>query len=1156
MSKIGRGGYEMSGLSYKTRAGSTPNGKPKIYFCCHPQGFLRYFEKISGEILELWDCSIWYDSLHGTPEYDRSRDELFRDDLMQMQMFVVLITEEFLYCENRARCEEFVLAKEHHIPILPILVNQGLAAEFNRICGNIQFLDRTSTDITEIPYKEKLKKFMESVLITEDFKNKIREAFDAYVFLSYRKKDRKYAQELMRLIHAHEFCRDIAIWYDEFLVPGENFNDSIQKALKSSKIFAMAVTPNLVNEKNYVMETEYPMAKNSDIRILPVEMQPTDRSRLNECYEALPECISARNDVSLANTLRNALNDIAVCEKNSSPEHLFFIGLAYLGGVDVEVDPPKGVGLIREAAEAGVSEAIDKLVALYQTGYGIAMDYEQAIIWQEKLVMNREQEFEKCPCEEKAIVLLDSKMKLGNMYIEVYNDLRADCVCEQFFQLLNDRKPYIQHSQEQNYCLWYYETKANIYGAHGNVKEQRKVIQKYQQLAYEYWEESGTEHAFHMNIAGYANIAAVEMNAGNLEDARIGYEKAKQLSEVLDEKVQSEETKQLRLKLYLKCGDILYRQQKIAGAMQEYQRALRLAEQLEKDHPSSFHKKQIFACYKALGDGCSYRDNFACIGGKKDAQEFYKKGLAIIEKLAEQESTINHKRMLATAYENLADELLRAKDLMEEPPKEALEYYRKALELAKQFVECSHSSQSWMDLAGSYEKIGSFYGVSDAAKSLKNETTDSGLELEYLVMAARASEKAVDRSGGIVAKRNLWVAYFRLKTFYMTKEDIQNRKLYHQKMLLLSKEICEETHSLEDEMMLVSDYREMSNIADLEEDYESEEKYKQKSLAICKTIVAKEPSVAKYQKNLAMEYYNHANFYERMGRKEEEFDCHKKRLAILEEVGLEDFSTANQWQIAGAYREIAKYYCANKDWETAKLYLQKNVDIYEKLAKEECDINSLDRMMDAWSYFAVNAERCERYEEANQYVMRELEVAKQLYEKENYDTSRYHKLVYGYKCLVRNCLCSKNYEEAKKYEKEYYELAKGAQQKFGPDIRMISGNSPIEYFGYCLRLMHQLYEEQAELWKENKEYEDAKKAYEEAIHYCEEFTKAFPEDCSGRFRLAAMNFKRGLAEPGYCYCYYMRQAAEIWEKLAEEYPDNVSYSHNAKVARSNLEEDS
>ena len=69
-------------------------------------------------------------------------------------------------------------------------------------------------------------------LVSDEMAEKVRAAFDAYIFLSYRKKDRKYANELMRLIHKNDFCRDIAIWYDEYLVPGEDFNNAITEALK------------------------------------------------------------------------------------------------------------------------------------------------------------------------------------------------------------------------------------------------------------------------------------------------------------------------------------------------------------------------------------------------------------------------------------------------------------------------------------------------------------------------------------------------------------------------------------------------------------------------------------------------------------------------------------------------------------------------------------------------------------------------------------------------------------------------------------------------------------------------------------------------------------------------------------------------------------
>ena len=34
----------MANLKYKTRGDSSPLGKPRVYFCCHPGDFDNYFE--------------------------------------------------------------------------------------------------------------------------------------------------------------------------------------------------------------------------------------------------------------------------------------------------------------------------------------------------------------------------------------------------------------------------------------------------------------------------------------------------------------------------------------------------------------------------------------------------------------------------------------------------------------------------------------------------------------------------------------------------------------------------------------------------------------------------------------------------------------------------------------------------------------------------------------------------------------------------------------------------------------------------------------------------------------------------------------------------------------------------------------------------------
>lgn len=137
-------------------------------------------------------------------------------------------------------------------------------------------------DTTQFSFEEKLKKYLDTIFIKDEIIEKIRQSFIGYIFLSYRKKDRKYAQELMKLIHSYEFCCDIAIWYDEFLIPGENFDEAIQKAMTNSNLMTISVTPSLLEESNYIMEHEFPDAKALKLPIIPVILSPTDREALKK----------------------------------------------------------------------------------------------------------------------------------------------------------------------------------------------------------------------------------------------------------------------------------------------------------------------------------------------------------------------------------------------------------------------------------------------------------------------------------------------------------------------------------------------------------------------------------------------------------------------------------------------------------------------------------------------------------------------------------------------------------------------------------------------------------------------------------------------------------------------------------------------------------
>lgn len=449
---------------YKTRGNSDPQGKPRVYFCCHPEDVSTYLEPIANEILEAENCAFWYAG-EAIP-----RDAAFLAALKQMQLFVMPVTAKLLTTENPALDAEFRFAQENHIPVLPLLQEQGLDTLFSGKCGNLQYLDRFQSDATGISYKEKLRNFLDAVLVGDALAEQIRAAFDAYVFLSYRKKDRAHAEELMRLIHQNEFCRDIAIWYDEFLTPGEDFNDSIQNALAKSGLFVLAVTPNVVNEPNYIMTTEYPMARREGKTILPAEMVPTDKTVLAREYEGLPDPTDAHNSEQLSEALAEALGRIVIRENDRSPEHNFFIGLAYLNGIDVEIDRERGVSLIESAAEGGLLAAADHLFGMYLNGIGVPRDISQATAWLERTVTLAMEQFRQEKTYENTRVWIDRLAKLARHLettvgsltatIRAYDDLGR--LCKRAY----GRFPMLELKRQMGACAL---KQAQLYQKKGNM---------------------------------------------------------------------------------------------------------------------------------------------------------------------------------------------------------------------------------------------------------------------------------------------------------------------------------------------------------------------------------------------------------------------------------------------------------------------------------------------------------------------------------------------------------------------------------------------------------------------------------------------------------------------------------------------------------------
>lgn len=403
-----------------TRTGTLTGLQPRIYVSCHTDDLELHLRAVCADIFAAQEnCAVFYEDEPGR-EIDEGE---LQDFLSDMRLIVVPVTGRLLRERSRAIDVEIPLAVRLNIHVLPILFEEDtigeLIGEFNKTeaFSGLQFLNRYDKDPTALRYEDKLSTFLSSILISETDTERVHEEFSSKVFLSYRKKDRAFAQELMRRIHSVDVCRDTAIWYDEYLIPGESFDDNIMKALNDSDVFIMSVSPAFEEPGNYVADHEYPDAVRKNKPLVAAEMKRFDRRSLDNLEALYPGINALMVDPDDADTFgvtlrQRLIDDAGISEEdllNDDGEHLYYIALAYKNGIRTESDPAKAADIFRMSAENGCCEAWVKLITMYHLGDGVTRDLDAALSYCEKA------EAALKPCE-------GSSLRNDNALADVYDE--------------------------------------------------------------------------------------------------------------------------------------------------------------------------------------------------------------------------------------------------------------------------------------------------------------------------------------------------------------------------------------------------------------------------------------------------------------------------------------------------------------------------------------------------------------------------------------------------------------------------------------------------------------------------------------------------------------------------------------------------------------
>ncbi len=523
----------------------------KVYCDFHKKD-LEHFMKIKNDIFDICKCSIFYYEDEGKVSDQSDR----KFNIENANLYVLIVSSNVLF-DPDFDMESYQIASKSNIPILPILVENGLEEVFNERFGNLQCISTCLEvqDPTAVPYIEKLQNFLSQSFSLSLNVNEIRSSFDTSIFLSYRKKDRFYAQKLLEAIHSSDKLKNIAIWYDEFLVPGEDFNDNIKAELENSAIFMLLVTPSILEEKNYIKIVEYPIAQSLNKSIIPVETVPTNISELQSSYPDIPPTVNVLEAEQLKNMILEVLEENGIVINERTAERDFFIGFAFLKGLYVEKNTAIALEMIEHSANAGMLDAMKMLALIYKYGDGCAIDTPKAVAWQKEYIQHVLTCFQNSPTQENAEMVLEAYKELADIFVRDNNTMDAADAFSEIVEFLN-ASPFKDDIFAKKHSAEAYESAAMLFMNKGDYSKARyDYIEADINLRKELYESYSVENAVVDLAVAYLYLARCQSESDDIIGLKstirvLSKGIAKQLLEYGISSVQTESMRTVQKALY------------------------------------------------------------------------------------------------------------------------------------------------------------------------------------------------------------------------------------------------------------------------------------------------------------------------------------------------------------------------------------------------------------------------------------------------------------------------------------------------------------------------------------------------------------------------------------------------------------------------------
>jgi len=501
----------------------------------------------------------------------------------------------------------------------------------------------------------------------------------------------------------------------------------------------MVVTPNLVNEENYVMTIEYPMARDNRMLILPAEAIKTDKEELKNKYKDIPECTSTQDEKALSDSLLNALKTLAIESNDSSPEHNFFIGLAYLSGIDVEVNYEKALKLITSAAEDGLIEAKEKLVSMYENGIGVKKDCYEAIKWQYRVAEYYYENYYSNSSQIELENLIAVNHNLANLCLDgnILDD--AEEHFNTILELCEELKEYNEDAVDINLI----DALNGLYRVCVKLGRYSEAGQHISSLL-ELFEKNDACDPFRKSLY-YSNAGLAFYFAQDSEKAMEYYDKSNEFLSKTEER--DIDYLIMGTRLHINIGTLMYSLKRYEEAIQNYSKAIEYSEKVN-NLTKNKYIDDLFDCYNSIGMVYLSMEEF------DKAHEVLKKLFDKIYKEYKEERNITWIPYEANLQNTIGQLFWHKKEY-----ENAEKHYKKATNLYKKFNFMQINPYD-ADLAMVYNNLGVLYADSeDCVKAIEEYEKASG---RYLDLSKKEKKY---RENYALIKLNTSICQFKSKAF-------------------------------------------------------------------------------------------------------------------------------------------------------------------------------------------------------------------------------------------------------------------------------------------------------------------------------------------------------------------------------------------------------